>query len=284
MKKKILILGSEGQIGNHLKYFLIKRKYKVFEFDLIRSKNEDLRLNHNKSLIAKIKNCDFIFFLAFDVGGSRYLNKYQNTYDFISNNIRLMENTFSIIRKYKKQFLFASSQMSNMSYSPYGLLKNIGEKYTNILGGIVVKFWNVYGVEKDLKKSHVITDFVLMGLQNLEIKMLTDGREQRDFLYAEDCCNGLEKIFINYNKIRKFKPSVDLTTGKYTSIIEIANKIKKLLKKKNINIKINPSKKKDLVQLDKRNKPDMFLKKYWEPKFSLENGILEIIRYYSKLK
>ena len=284
MKKKILILGSEGQIGNHLKYFLIKRKYKVFEFDLIRSKNEDLRLNHNKSLIAKIKNCDFIFFLAFDVGGSRYLNKYQNTYDFISNNIRLMENTFSIIRKYKKQFLFASSQMSNMSYSPYGLLKNIGEKYTNILGGIVVKFWNVYGVEKDLKKSHVITDFVLMGLQNNEIKMLTDGSEQRDFLYAEDCCSGLEKIFINYNKIRKFKPSVDLTTGKYTSIIEIANKIKKLLKKKNINIKINPSKKKDLVQLDKRNKPDMFLKKYWEPKFSLENGILEIIRYYSKSK
>ena len=232
MKKKILILGSEGQIGNHLKYFLIKRKYKVLEFDLIRSKNEDLRLNHNKSLIAKIKNCDFIFFLAFDVGGSRYLNKYQNTYEFISNNIRLMENTFSIIRKYKKQFLFASSQMSNMSYSPYGLLKNIGEKYTNILGGIVVKFWNVYGVEKDLKKSHVITDFVLMGLQNNEIKMLTDGSEHRDFLYAEDCCSGLEKIFINYNKIRKFKPSVDLTTGKYTSIIEIANKIKKLLKKK----------------------------------------------------
>ena len=284
MKKKILILGSEGQIGNHLKYFLIKRKYKVLEFDLIRSKNEDLRLNHNKSLIAKIKNCDFIFFLAFDVGGSRYLNKYQNTYEFISNNIRLMENTFSIIRKYKKQFLFASSQMSNMSYSPYGLLKNIGEKYTNILGGIVVKFWNVYGVEKDLKKSHVITDFVLMGLQNNEIKMLTDGSEHRDFLYAEDCCSGLEKIFINYNKIRKFKPSVDLTTGKYTSIIEIANKIKKLLKKKKIDIKINPSKKRDLVQLDKRNKPDMFLKKYWEPKFSLENGILEIIRYYSKLK
>lgn len=195
-----------------------------------------------------------------------------------------MENTFSIIRKYKKQFLFASSQMSNMSYSPYGLLKNIGEKYTNILGGIVVKFWNVYGVEKDLKKSHVITDFVLMGLQNNEIKMLTDGSEHRDFLYAEDCCSGLEKIFINYNRIRKFKPSVDLTTGKYTSIIEIANKIKKLLKKKNIDIKINPSKKRDLVQLDKRNKPDMFLKKYWEPKFSLENGILEIIRYYSKLK
>ena len=282
MKKKILILGSEGQIGNHLKDFLIKKKYKVFEFDLIRTKKEDLRLNKNKILISKIKNCDFVFFLAFDVGGSRYLKKYQNTYEFISNNIRLMENTFEIIKRYKKNFLFASSQMSNMSYSPYGLLKNLGEKYTNILGGIVVKFWNVYGVERDLQKSHVITDFVLMSLKNKKIKMLTDGKEQRDFLYAEDCCNGLEKIFLNYKKITKLKDSVDLTTGKYTSVLQIAKKIKRLLKKKNIYIKIKPSIKKDLVQLDKRNKPDMFLAKYWKPKFSLEYGINEIIKYYYK--
>ena len=60
--------------------------------------------------------------------------------------------------------------MSNMSYSPYGLLKNIGEKYTEILGGLVVKFLNVYGIEKDLKKSHVITDFILMSLKNKKLK------------------------------------------------------------------------------------------------------------------
>ena len=280
MKKKILILGSEGQIGNHLKEYLSKKKYKVFEFDLVRSKKEDLRLNKNKNLISKIKKSDFIFFLAFDVGGSRYLKKYQNTYEFISNNIRILENTFEIIKKYKKPFLFASSQMSNMSYSPYGLLKNIGEKYSDILGGLVVKFWNVYGVEKDLQKSHVITDFVLMGLKNKRIKMLTNGIEKRDFLYAEDCCIGLEKIFLNFEKIKKIKKSIDLTTGKYTSIISIAKIIQKLLKKREIKVKIQPSKNKDVVQLDKRNKPDMFFKKYWRPKFSLKDGIEEIISYY----
>ena len=84
MKKKILVLGSEGQIGSHLKEYLIKKKYKVFEFDLVRSKKEDLRLNKNINLISKIKKSDFIFFLAFDVGGSRYLKKYQNKYEFIS--------------------------------------------------------------------------------------------------------------------------------------------------------------------------------------------------------
>ena len=280
MKKKILILGSEGQIGNHLKEYLIKKKYKVFEFDLVRSKKEDLRFNKNKNLISRIKKSDFIFFLAFDVGGSRYLKKYQNTYEFISNNIRILENTFEIIKKYKKPFLFASSQMSNMSYSPYGLLKNIGEKYSDILGGLVVKFWNVYGVEKDLQKSHVITDFVLMGLKNKRIKMLTNGIEKRDFLYAEDCCIGLEKIFLNFEKIKKIKKSIDLTTGKYTSIISIAKIIQKLLKKREIKVKIQPSKNKDIVQLDKRNKPDMFFKKYWRPKFSLKDGIEEIISYY----
>ncbi|WP_262590118.1 NAD-dependent epimerase/dehydratase family protein [Candidatus Pelagibacter communis] len=282
MKKNILILGSSGQIGNHLKEYLNKKKYKVLEFDLERSKEEDLRISNNKVLIQKIKRSDFIFFLAFDVGGSRYLKKYQNTFEFISNNTKLMENTFSLIKKYNKPFLFASSQMSNMVYSPYGLLKNIGEKYSEALGGLSVKFWNVYGIEKNLQKSHVITDFILMALKQKKINMLTSGKEKRDFLFAEDCCEGLEKIYLNYNKIRKLKKSIDLTTGKYTSIKEIAKIIKKILKNKNINIKIYASKIKDTVQKDKRNNPNMFLKKYWKPKYSLDSGINKIINYYVK--
>ncbi len=282
MKKNILILGSEGQIGNHLKEYLTNKKFKVFEFDLLRSKKEDLRLYQNKNLISKVKNSDFIFFFAFDVGGSRYLKKYQNTYKFISNNIQLMENTFQVIKKYKKPFLFASSQMSNMSYSTYGLLKHIGEKYTEMLGGIVVKFWNVYGIEKDLKKSHVITDFVLMALKDRKIKMLTDGKEKRDFLYAEDCCSGLYQILNNYNKIKSFKKSVDLTTGKYTNIIEIAKIIQKILKKEKIFVNIQPSNNFDSIQLDKKNKPNMFIKKYWKPKHSLQSGIEKVIKYYYK--
>jgi len=45
--------------------------------------------------------------------------------------------------------------MSNMSYSPYGVLKRVGELYTQTLNGLTVKFWNVYGVENDREKSHV---------------------------------------------------------------------------------------------------------------------------------
>ena len=39
--------------------------------------------------------------------------------------------------------------------------KKIGEIYSESLNGIIVKFWNVYGIEKDKNKSHVITDFII---------------------------------------------------------------------------------------------------------------------------
>ena len=198
MKKKILVLGSEGQIGSHLiEYIEKKTNYKAIRFDILLRKNNDLRIYNNKNLETKIKSCDFVFFLAFDVGGSKYLKKYQNSFNFLNNNILIMSNTFNLLKKYNKKFIFASSQMSNMDFSSYGVLKKIGEDITKSLNCLYVKFWNVYGVEKDKEKAHVITDFVLMALKDKKIKMLTSGRESREFLYADDCSDALlhnEKI------------------------------------------------------------------------------------------
>ena len=160
---KHLILGSAGQIGYHLINVLKKQNIDIDTFDIIDSEAEDLRIYNNEILNTKIKNSDFIYFLAFDIGGSLYMKKYQDTYNFISNNVKIMNNTFDVIKKYDKPFIFASSQMSNMSHSTYGILKAIGEKYTESLNGVVVKFWNVYGYEKDEEKSHVITDFIKMA-------------------------------------------------------------------------------------------------------------------------
>ena len=81
---KILILGSEGQIGNQLLNYL-KKKHKIFSFDLKNSNSQDLRINNNKKLKLLIKKSDFIFFLAFDVGGSKYLKNYQYSYKFLLN-------------------------------------------------------------------------------------------------------------------------------------------------------------------------------------------------------
>ena len=120
MKKKNLILGSEGQIGSHLTdFFKDKKEFDIIKFDIVLGKKFDIRNFSNRSLEKNIKKSDFIFFLAFDVGGSRYLKKYQNSYNFLINNLLIITNVFRLLKKYKKKFVFASSQMSNMDFSNY---------------------------------------------------------------------------------------------------------------------------------------------------------------------
>lgn len=280
--KKILILGSSGQIGFHLQKYLSEKKYKVFNFDIVDGKSNDLRKKNNLKLIKLLKKSDYVFFLAFDVGGSRYLKKYQNSKNFIMNNMMIMSNTFDLLSKYKKPFLFASSQMSNMLYSNYGLLKLIGERITSTLNGNFVKLWNVYGIENDIKKSHVITDFVLKALKFKKIQMLTNGKESREFLYADDCCEALEIIMKKHNFFKNQKKELHLTNGIKTKILDIAKIIQKILGKKNLKIKINSGKSKDNVQLNKNNKNNNFLKRYWKSKVSISVGINKIIDHYYK--
>ena len=149
---RITILGSSGQIGAYLTEYLTKKGHDVRSFDKNDGDQYDMTKIPNPDLHARISTSEFVFFLAFDVGGSRYLKKYQHTFKFIDNNTRMMANAFKYLEQYKVPFVFASSQMSSMSYSPYGVMKRVGELYTKSLGGLIVKFWNVYGIEKDHEK------------------------------------------------------------------------------------------------------------------------------------
>ena len=273
---KITVLGSRGQIGAYLTEYLINKGHEVYEVDVVNGYDQDMTQIPNSDLEEKISKSNFVFFLAFDVGGSRYLKKYQHTFQFIDNNARLMANAFGLLQKYNKRFVFASSQMSNMSYSPYGVLKNVGELYTKSLKGLIVKFWNVYGIEKDHEKAHVITDFIRKGFETGVIDMLTDGQEEREFLYAEDCCEALEAIMNNYNDFTS-EDNLHITSYHPTSILDIAHIIKgqfNLIGK--YDVKLQPSTEKDSVQMDKRNKPDTFITKWWIPKTTVETGISKI--------
>jgi len=283
---KITILGSGGQIGAYLTKYLREKGHTVIEFDAVNNPQEDMTLIPNILLEERIADSDFVFFLAFDVGGSRYLKKYQHTFQFINNNTRLMANAFGILEKYNKRFVFASSQMSNMTYSPYGVLKNVGELYTKALKGLTVKFWNVYGVEQDLEKSHVITDFIRRGFEEGEFEMLTDGTEERQFLYAEDCCEALETIMESYTDFKPEDP-LHITSFRNESIKEVAAIIQgqfNLIGK--YDVKIKPGLAKDSVQMDKRNEADNYITGWWMPKTNLQDGITKVFsdmkKHYEK--
>lgn len=269
---KILVLGSAGQVGKHLCSHLSSLGHEVIECDIVNGSHQDLR-TINAYIDLRMRAADFVFFLAFDVGGSRYLSKYQHTYDFLDNNIKIMNNTFKLLKQYNKPFVFASSQMSNMSYSPYGVAKAVGECYTKALDGLTVKFWNVYGVEHDPEKSHVITDFINKAKNTGVIDMMTDGTEEREFLYADDCCEALVAVMNNYKDVPRDE-ELSITSFFSSTILEVANIIAS-----KIPAKIVPSDKKDSVQMNKKNIPSKYILNYWNPKTSLEDGIGEIIKH-----
>ena len=272
---KVTILGSGGQIGAYLTKYLREKGHEVTEFDIVNGEEQDLTKIPNPLLMRSIRMCDFVFFLAFDVGGSRYLKKYQHTFDFINNNTRLMANVFGLLEEYNKRFIFASSQMSNMSYSPYGVMKRVGELYTQTLKGLTVHFWNVYGIEHDDEKSHVITDFIRKGFEEGDFEMMTDGTEERQFLYAEDCCEALETIMNSYTD---FKPEDELhiTSFRSSTIKEVAEIISGQFNLIGKSVNIKPGLAKDSVQLDKRNQPNNYITGWWMPKTNLQDGIAKV--------
>ena len=272
---KITVLGSSGQIGSYLTEYLRSKNYFVREFDIANSQDQDMTHIPNVYLRNAIMDSDFVFFLSFDVGGSHYLKKYQHTFKFINNNARMMVNVFGLIEQYEKPFVFASSQMSSMSYSPYGVLKRVGELYTKSLQGLIVKFWNVYGIERDMEKAHVITDFIHKGFKTGDINMMTDGREEREFLYAEDCCEALETIMGCYDQFT-CDDELHITTGISTSILEIAQIIQVLFRNIGKEVEVIPASSKDEVQKDARNIPDPYIRKWWTPKTTVVDGLKKV--------
>lgn len=260
---RVLILGSSGVVGSALSAHLTAQGHDVTDWDIELSPKHDLSNPTNTLHLKKaIDESDFVWFLAYDVGGSKYLQ--EMTVDFMNRNCAIMMNTFSLLSG--KRFVFASSQMQNMMDNAYGVLKCLGEHYTRNIGGLSMRFWNVYGNEPVGEKSHVIPDFIDQYKRTGRVHMLTDGEEERQFLYTTDCSKCLEAIMNNYDAILATgRASVDVTNHVWTKIKDVAE----LIAPGQVFAREG---KKDATQTI-RNEPDDFILQFWKPELSLAEGI-----------
>lgn len=269
---KYLVLGSSGQIGLSLVDYLKNQGHHVLTYDIAQNPAQDLRNPQCENLPRFIKESDFVFHLAWDVGGSSYLAKYQDTFDFIHNNLAIIVNSFSLLKQHKKPFIFASSQMASMSYSSYGLTKNIAERLVRTLDAITVKFWNVYGIELDPNKTHVVTDFINKAKNNRLIDMRTDGKESRQMLHADDCSRALYILSQQHNELPRDR-EYHITNFEWNTMLDVAN----LIAEHFPGTKIQPSDAKDNVQMDAKNEPDPWILNFWQPEISLRQGIADVV-------
>ena len=268
-------MGSEGQIGSSLFAHLERQDHEVMRHDVaLRGDLHDLRIPEfsGPTLVRMMEWADFVFFLSFDVGGSTYLAQHQHTTQYLSNNVKIMETFASCMDlcENKPDFMFASSQMSNMLHSPYGVLKRLGEFYTTAMNGINVRFWNVYGNEVDPEKFHVVTDFINAARAGGPIKMRTDGREVRQMLHADDAAVALEAIMLRATELDRSK-YFDVTSFDWVKIREIGDIIAWMY-----GVKCVAGDHSDDVQLDARNEPSEEILKFWEPTIPLEAGICRV--------
>jgi nucleoside-diphosphate-sugar epimerase len=210
---KNLVLGGSGTIGAALCRRLQQQGEQVVNLDL--KEGFDLRTMD----LSDYADTDYVWFLAWEVGGAKYLGNPARQQEILLSNTLLCAHVFSFLQKTKLPFLFTSSQLVSAE-TAYGITKLLGEQLAASLGGAVVRFWNVYGWEEPGEKSHVITDMVLQALTTGTIRLMTTGEEERQFIYIDDCTKHLLAI----RDSGETRPQ-HLTNGQWMKINDLAHHV-----------------------------------------------------------
>jgi UDP-glucose 4-epimerase len=85
--------------------------------------------------------------------------------------------------------------------------------------------WNAYRAKENLsERSHVVSDFIYQALQKQEIRLLTNGEEERQFIHVHDICTAIQQILLK-NDTHIY----DITSNEWIQIKEIAQIISSYL-------------------------------------------------------
>lgn len=223
----VLVLGSGGLVGKSLVRYLRAQGYSVIEVK--NRQHLDLRDEGALDIFAHL-HIRFCFFLAAEVGGSKFLTQGGDADKAIwDSNIAMYDVVFPFLAQHQIRFVFASSQLSTQP-TPYGRVKKQGEERIAELNskqasrnqpplGKIVKFWNIVGQEFVGSRSHVIPDVALQCARSGTARLLTDGNELRQYLSTDDCSRGLIAMMEQFSTI----PSeTHLTHGQFSSLKDVA--------------------------------------------------------------
>jgi len=136
----------------------------------------------------------------------------------------------------------------------------------------IVRIFNTFGPRMALNDGRVISNFIVQALKNEDITIYGDGSQTRSFMYVDDLVEGM--LTVMNNPIHK---PVNLGNPVETSMLELAERIISMSGSRS-KITFHPLPEDDPV----RRKPDITIAKIlgWEPKVSLEEGLIKTIEYF----
>tara|TARA_B100000963_G_C22589701_1_gene654884 strand:- start:351 stop:1286 length:936 start_codon:yes stop_codon:yes gene_type:complete len=311
MSKTILVTGCCGFIGSNICEFLLNKKYRIIGID-------NFLTGRKKNIEIFIKNKNFKFY-EYDVLNPIKLNeKIDKILHFASTaspvdylkypietlrigslgtenilNLGLEKNAVVLVASTSEIYGDPTEHPQKENY--FGNVNPIGprgvydeaKRYLEALTmayhqkkGLdtkIVRIFNTYGPKMRINDGRAIPNFINQVIDNKDITVYGDGFQTRSFCYITDTTEGIYKALnSNYNS------PINIGNPVEHSINDLIDLIKKQIP--------SSSKKvyKDLPENDpKVRKPDISLAKRildWNPKITLEEGLVKTINYFYKYK
>jgi nucleoside-diphosphate-sugar epimerase len=222
---RVLVTGADGFIGRHLCFFFKNKKifykainYKYSQYDRI---VKNIYFSHIVHLAFDFKNKKKNFYLLKKIINVASRNKsaiiFPSTCAYIYKNFVKAEKSLFPINNYVKTKILLEKEL-------------ISKYYKNKIGDLtILRIFNVYGKFQN-PKYFIIPKLINLFTSNIKIVRIKFALNYRDFIHVDDVNNAIYKsLFIKKLNI------IDLGTGNAITILDLANKIKNILKSKKKN-------------------------------------------------
>ena len=319
IKKKIVVTGGLGFIASNLIEKLLKQNYKVINVDKVSyssnfynireiSKNKDYKFFKcdisNKEKIYKLlikEKPIALFNLAAESHVDRSID---DPYPFIKNNILGVFNLLESVKKYHKihkkfKLIHISTDevygdiekgrtSENHKYepsSPYAASKASSDHLvysyykTYNLPVIITNCSNNFGPRQHPEK--LIPKLIYNIINNLDLPIYGNGKNSREWIYVNDHCEALIRIFKKGTKGEFY----NIGSQKNLNNLQISKKLLSIIKNKSIKSTSKIIFIKDRPGHDTRYalNSDKILKKLkWKNKTSITRGLEQTVNWYIK--
>jgi len=306
MKPKVVLIGGAGYIGNACIDFFLKKNLQILcKNNLIYKQNKPkkkknfkfikLDISENKKILKKINNDDTVIYLA-GLVGDPITDKYKRASKKINekNTIKLLDSLLKLKIKHvvfvstcsnygitkKKRAVNEESALNPVSLYAKSKIKvenflkkkskNYSEKIT------ILRFATAFGFSSRMRFDLTVNQFVMEILTKGKIEIY-DADTWRPYCHVKDFANAIYRV-INIRRNNLFEIyNIGSNKNNYTKRMLI-KKISKYIKTDKVNF-VNKSKdyRNYKVDFNKMKKELNF-----EPKYSIEYGIIEIKNFLKK--
>ena len=292
--KKILITGIDGFLGSHLANHL-KKSYDVI--GILRNKSFTNRINKNDFILYDSKEEFHKIFIDHKIdiiihAATKYEVDQNREIDLVYTNICMplelirhgieqdkitFINTDTFFTKYYAKYDYLKKYTITKK-TTLELLKQISHENSNCKIMNMVIF-HMYGPNDNQSKFiPSITASLLKPEKNIK---LTEGTQQRDFIYIDDVCKAYEVIIeSNDDTITEFE-EFEVGTGKTESIKRIVQLLKMLTQADSrLDFGFHPTREGEQARVV--SNPQKLLDLGWKAKTELKVGLQNVIKEMMK--